>query len=76
MFFLIATSITFFNTYAGGTNVNNFNSLNTCCDTPFQIYEVATPALVPTMSEWAMILMGVVFAGGAAVYIQRRRLAV
>lgn len=28
---------------------------------------------VPTMTEWAMILFGVLLAGGAAVMIQRRR---
>ncbi|WGM31962.1 hypothetical protein KKHFBJBL_02213 [Brevundimonas sp. NIBR11] len=32
----------------------------------------ATP--VPTLSEWAMILFGLTLAGGAALYIQRRRL--
>ena len=31
------------------------------------------PTPVPTMSEWAMILFGTVLAGGAALYIQRRR---
>jgi hypothetical protein len=36
---------------------------------------VAPPAPVPTLSEWAMILFGMVLAGGAALYIQRRRLA-
>lgn len=30
---------------------------------------------VPTLSEWAQILLGVLLAGGAAVMIQRRRLA-
>ena len=30
---------------------------------------------VPTMTEWAMILLGLTLAGGAAVVIQRRRLA-
>lgn len=29
---------------------------------------------VPTLSEWAMILFGVMLAGGAAVLVQRRRL--
>lgn len=37
--------------------------------------EVA-PTPVPTMTEWAMILLGVMLAGGAAVMIQRRRIAV
>jgi streptogramin lyase len=32
------------------------------------------PTPVPTMSEWALILLGVSLAGGAALYIQRRRL--
>ncbi|WP_298163292.1 IPTL-CTERM sorting domain-containing protein [Brevundimonas sp.] len=36
---------------------------------------VATsPTPVPTLSEWAMILFGTILAGGAALYIQRRRL--
>ena len=33
------------------------------------------PAPVPTMTEWAMILLGLTLAGGAVLYIQRRRLA-
>lgn len=32
------------------------------------------PAPVPTLSEWAMILFGLLMAGGAALYIQRRRM--
>lgn len=32
------------------------------------------PATIPTMSEWAMILFGLLLAGGAAVMIQQRRL--
>lgn len=31
------------------------------------------PAPVPTLAEWAMILFGVMLAGGAAFLIQRRR---
>lgn len=31
------------------------------------------PAPVPTMTEWAMILFCMILAGGAALYIQRRR---
>lgn len=34
---------------------------------------VATP--VPTLSEWAMILLGVLLAGGAALTIHRRQMA-
>lgn len=36
---------------------------------------VPAPAPVPTLSEWAMILLGVMLAGGAALTIQRRRTA-
>lgn len=32
-------------------------------------------ASVPTLSEWAMIFLGVALAGGAALMIQRRRTA-
>ena len=31
------------------------------------------PAAVPTLSEWAMILLGVILAGCAALYVQRRQ---
>ncbi|WP_367118068.1 IPTL-CTERM sorting domain-containing protein, partial [uncultured Brevundimonas sp.] len=31
---------------------------------------------VPTMSEWAMILLGTILAGGAALYIQRQQRAI
>lgn len=34
---------------------------------------VTVPAPVPTMSEWAMILLGTIMAGGAALYVQRRQ---
>ncbi|WGM31514.1 IPTL-CTERM sorting domain-containing protein [Brevundimonas sp. NIBR11] len=34
---------------------------------------ITAAAAVPTMSEWAMILFGTVLAGGAALYLQRRR---
>lgn len=34
---------------------------------------VPPPAPVPTLSEWAMILFAVLMAGGAALYLQRRR---
>ncbi|MCO8031218.1 IPTL-CTERM sorting domain-containing protein [Brevundimonas diminuta] len=32
-----------------------------------------TPAPVPTLTEWAMILLGVLLAGGAALTLHRRR---
>ena len=31
------------------------------------------PASIPTLSEWAMILLGVALAGGAALTLHRRR---
>ncbi|WP_428151500.1 IPTL-CTERM sorting domain-containing protein [Brevundimonas sp.] len=37
---------------------------------------VAPAAPVPTLSEWAMILFGTLLAGGAALYIQRRQMAI
>lgn len=33
----------------------------------------ASVAVVPTLSEWAMIVLGVMLAGGAALYIRQRR---
>lgn len=34
----------------------------------------APAAPVPTLSEWAMILLGLMLAGGAALYLQRRQM--
>jgi hypothetical protein len=34
----------------------------------------AAPAPVPTLSKWALILLGLMLAGGAALYIQRRQM--
>lgn len=36
------------------------------------IVVAAAPAAVPTLSEWAMILLGLTLAGGAALHLQRR----
>ncbi len=33
------------------------------------------PTIVPTLTEWALILFGLILAGGAALYIQRRHMA-
>lgn len=41
----------------------------------YQLQVSPAPAPVPTLSEWAMILLGVLLAGGAALTIQRRRAA-
>lgn len=37
---------------------------------------LVSPAPVPTLSEWAMILFGTLLAGSAALYIQRRQMVV
>ena len=45
-----------------------FASVNYTCAAP-------APAPVPTLSEWSMILLSLMMAGGAALYLERRRLA-
>ena len=52
---------------------NSWSSNNGVEDAGFRV-TFAAPATVPTLSEWAMILFGVMLAGGAAVLVQRRRL--
>lgn len=54
-------------TTSGGT------SPNTAAD-DFTYVAVAAP--VPTMSEWAMILFGMILAGGAALSVRRRQPAI
>lgn len=61
------------NSYAPGSRLFAYNSPLTD-DLVFTVTEVAAVP-VPTMSEWAMILLGMMLAGGAALFIQRRRLA-
>lgn len=48
----------------------------TCGADRLLLTPVAAPTPVPTLSEWAMILLGVLLAGGAALTIQRRRASV
>lgn len=67
-------------TFTGVALANGFLYANTyfnCCGGgAFRIAAVSpslAPAAVPTLSEWAMILFGTLLAGGAALYIQRRR---
>lgn len=36
-------------------------------------FAYVAPAPIPTMSEWAMILLSLTLAGGAVLYIERRR---
>lgn len=50
-------------------------AVNATTDFGFVANFNAPPAPVPTLSEWAMILFGLVLAGGAVVMVQRRRLA-
>lgn len=52
-------------TTGSGSNVN----------TPADDYSY-TPAVVPTLSEWAMILLALILGAAAIVTLQRRRLAV
>lgn len=64
------------NPYSGGSLVFDYNTLSNPVDLVFTVTEVVPPpAPVPTLSEWAMILLGLMLAGGAALYIQRRHLA-
>ena len=39
------------------------------------VFGSEAPAAVPTLSEWTMILMGLMFAGGTVLLIHRRRQA-
>ena len=53
--------------YVTNQNSNTVSVINTATN--------AVVATVPTMSEWAMILFGLILAGGAALYVQRRQFA-
>lgn len=59
------------NCAGNGFNLGNSNA-STVSPSP-GVYS-SPAAAVPTLSEWAMILFGTILAGGAALYIQRRRL--
>jgi len=58
--------------YGGGALLFNFATPSPGLDVTFTATEVA-PAPVPTLSEWAMILFGLILAGGAALYVHRRQ---
>ena len=74
-------------TNAGGTlTINPGNAESRCGNTPCTttpppiraiaggtMTGTAVVAAVPTMTEWATILFGLILAGGAALCIQRRR---
>ena len=62
-----ASGITSLAIRGGVLYAGNFNNAT--------VYAISIPVVpVPTMSEWAMILFGLMLAGGAALYIQRRHL--
>lgn len=61
-------------TVTGGDYVINSEATNGA-GSSLTTAAAAPPATVPTLSEWAMILFGVILAGGAALYVQRRRFA-
>lgn len=63
-------------TYAGGMVFIGGTGVQAAIDTAFEVVQVAAPVPVPTLSEWALILFGLILAGGAALYIQRRQMAV
>lgn len=83
------TSVLFSGAYAGGHTVfiDSGADLTAWTGRPWQIRATTdmgfvasfgpapVPAAIPTLSEWAMILLGVLLAGGAALTIQRRRQA-
>ena len=58
-----------------GTGAPVANGYSVAGASNVQAVVVAPPAAVPTLSEWAMILFGLILAGGAALYIQRRQKA-
>lgn len=62
-------------TVTGGTYVFGPSYTNTAASF-FSIAPAVAPTTVPTMTEWAMILFGLILAGGAAMMIQRRRFTV
>lgn len=58
-------------------NLSNYTTpAAVCCAGARPSLEMVStpPATIPTMGEWAMILFGLVLAGGTAVYLNRRRL--
>jgi len=43
--------------------------------TPVLVSYTATPAVIPTLSEWAMMLFSLALAGGTALHLKRRNAA-
>ncbi|WP_271083528.1 DUF11 domain-containing protein [Brevundimonas sp. NIBR11] len=61
------------NTVMGSAAELDGNPGNEIATTTTTVFAPPPPAPVPTLTEWAMILFGTMLAGGAAVYLQRRR---
>jgi|GEM_PF-823195 len=59
---------------SGSVRVRVVNNSQTSPDTAADDFTYSANP-VPTLSEWAMILFGIILAGGAALHIQRRRQA-
>lgn len=62
----------------GGADTRADTALADCAGDTLNSVETdacAVPVVVPTLSEWAMILFGTLLAGLAAVFINRRRMA-
>ena len=64
-------SFGFRNTTVESTNDQIFGTSGG--STPRELVLTVGPSAVPTLSEWAMILFGLILAGGAALFVQRRR---
>ncbi|MEE2850367.1 MAG: hypothetical protein VX561_10920 [Pseudomonadota bacterium] len=60
----------------GNSGENHTIFLASVYPTPRElILSRAAPTPVPTMTEWAMVLFGMILVGSAALYIQRRSLS-
>ncbi len=61
----------------GGINsyANPTMGYNGLAHSPIRLNTFPVPTPVPTMTEWAMILLGLMLAGGAALMVQSRRMA-
>lgn len=60
---------------ASGTTLGDVGNVDAVFSATFDAAPAPVATPVPTLSEWAMILLGAIIAGGAALYIQRRQLA-
>jgi uncharacterized repeat protein (TIGR01451 family) len=63
------------NTAVVTSPASDANPANNSATDSDSIILAATPTPVPTLGEWALILFGLMLAGGAALHLSRRRLA-